>query len=208
MCFAPIPSMAPFLSRRINDTAAPHCVAGRGIRGGLCRRCRVTGQASQRVARLIVVFRADPTGRYEWLPPRRSTDVTVVVDEIATADLADRHPFRVERLQRWDERIACEHRIDELVGAVKAHPAVTGITHSDHLLIDFVGYRLRLEVSRLLRGWTLASEWPGSRELVCDPATPAALVMGARAGLELEPVASPYSVPTAPRGAHRALPRG
>jgi hypothetical protein len=153
--------------------------------------------------RLIAVYRADPTGRYGWLPQPRPGDVTVALDGIAGADLAGRRPIPFDRLQSWEQRSAAESRVAELLAAVEQHPTVTAIEQSGFRLIDFAAYRLRMEIALLLRGWTLAGAGAGAQELICDPALPPAMAMGARAGLGLDPAIVPYAVPPSLPGSRR-----
>jgi hypothetical protein len=144
---------------------------------------------------LIAVCQADYTGRYDWLPSHRPSDVTVTLDGIADADLHDRRPLPFDEIETWAQRSAAEHRIGELLAAVRSAPAVAAIELEGHRLIDFAEYRLRAELACLLRGWTLARAVGGAEELLCDPHAPPALMMGARAGLGLDPAAVPYAPP-------------
>jgi hypothetical protein len=145
--------------------------------------------------RLIVVSRADSTRRYGWLGPPRAHDVIVTLDPIAHADLAARRPLAFDELETWEQRSAAEHRIGELLAAVRSDPAVIAIELDGHRLIDFAEYRLRTEIARLLRGWTLARAVAGVQGLLCDPGASPALTMGARAGLGLDPAAVAYALP-------------
>jgi hypothetical protein len=165
----------------------------------------VSGKHPPRTARrLIAVCRADPAGRYDWMGPPRPGDAIVTLDEIAHADLAARRPLAFDELQSWEDRSAGEHRVAELLAAISEHPAVAAIKWHGHPLIDFAEHRLRTEIVRLLRGWTLARAATGTTELICDPAAPSALVMGARAGLGLDPAATPYAtLPALPGSRHR-----
>ncbi|MFI5009472.1 MAG: hypothetical protein ACHQDY_04270, partial [Solirubrobacterales bacterium] len=86
--------------------------------------------------------------------------------------------------------------VAEVLAAVREHPAVAEIAHTGHSLIDFAEPRLELEIVQLLRGWTLARA-AGSPEEVLDPAAPPALLMGARAGLGLDPADVSYTPPPA-----------
>ncbi len=170
--------------------------------------------------RLIVVHRAD-FGGYRWLPEHRPGDITMVFDDIALTDLAEREPMSFDRLESWKERSAAEHHVSELTGAIAAHPAVRAIEQGGLRLIDFAEYRLRAEIVRLLRGWTLAraagamtgtgataaaravacgvdvAVGAGASEPICDPALPPALAIGVRAGLGLDPRATAYALPPA-----------
>jgi hypothetical protein len=159
--------------------------------------------------RLIVVCRDDPSGRYAWIPPPRPGDVTIALDGLAHADLADRGPLLFDRLESWEERSAAEHRISELLLAIRTHPAVAMAKRAGHSLIELAAPRLRFELARLLRGWTLAHAAMGATESICDPAAPPALLMGVRAGLGLDPALTPYVVPPALPGsrAKRAMAR-
>jgi len=161
--------------------------------------------ASRRVAprRLIVVCRADLTGRYDWMPPPRVDDLTIALDGIAHRDLAGRRPLLFDELESWAQRSAAEHRIAELLVAIREHPALAAIEWRGHPLVDFAERRLRTEIARLLRGWRIGCAGAGARELICDPAAPAALLMGARAGLGLDPSAAPYAIPPALPGSRR-----
>lgn len=113
-----------------------------------------------------------------------------------------------DELQSWEQRSAAESRLAELMSSIAAHPAVAPIERRGLRLIDFAEYRLRLEVARLLRGWTLAraatgrgsASGTGVWDLIGDPALPAALLMGARAGLGLDPRPVPYTLPEALAG--------
>ncbi|HYM44924.1 MAG TPA: hypothetical protein VES65_02020 [Solirubrobacteraceae bacterium] len=153
------------------------------------------GGNSPPTRRLIVVCRGDETGRYDWLPAPRAGDATVALDGMAAEDLADRQALPFDELETWEQRSAAEHRIDELLAAVRAAPAVTAIELSGYRLIDFAEYRLRMEAARLLRGWTLARALEGVGELACDPTAAPALVMGVRAGIGLDPATTPYEIP-------------
>lgn len=153
--------------------------------------------------RLIVVYRADPSGRYDWIPPLRDDDLTIALDGIAHRELAGRHPLLFDELESWQERSAGEHRVAELMDAIREHSVVDAIAWHGHALIDFAEPRLRGEVVLLLRGWRLACAAPRARELICDPQAPAALEMGVRAGLGLDPSATPYAIPPALPGSRR-----
>lgn len=155
------------------------------------------GDPTPAPGRLIAVCRADLTGRYDWIPPPRVDDLTIVLDGIAYHDLASRRPLLFDELQSWEERSAAECRIAELLVAIRESPAVAAIERHGHRLIDFAELRLRIELARLLCGWTLARAGAGARELVCDPGAPPALIMGARAGLDLDPSSVPYAIPPA-----------
>jgi hypothetical protein len=167
--------------------------------------------------RLIAVCRADPSGHYGWLPPLRQGDVTVVLDGLAQLDLQARRPLLFDELQSWTQRNAAEHHLAELLAAIGAHPAVVGgvapngggVVGRGSGLFGFVESRLRSELALLLRGWTLAGAGEGARELVSDPDTPPALLMGIRAGLGLDPALVPYAAPPALAGSRlrRALAR-
>jgi len=147
--------------------------------------------------RLIAVCRADPTGRYDWIPPLRDSDLTIALDGIAHRALAAHRPLLFDELESWDDRSAAEHRITELLVGIREHPAVAAIGCGGHPLIDFVELRLREELARLLRGWTLACAGRGARELICDPGAPPALAMGLRAGLDQDPSSVSYEMPPA-----------
>jgi hypothetical protein len=123
---------------------------------------------------------------------------------MAAEDMADRQGLLFDELQSWEQRSAAEHRIGELLAAVRADPAVAAIELSGHTLIDFAEYRLRMETARLLRGWTLARALDGAGELACDPAAAPALVMGVRAGMGLDPAATPYATPPEVPGSRAA----
>jgi len=153
--------------------------------------------------RLIVVYRFDPTGRYDWIPPARADDLTIALDGIAHRELSSRRALLFDDLQGWAQRSAGEYRIVELMAAIREHPEVAAIRWHGHPLIDFVEPRLRPEIARLLCGWRLARAAAGARELICDPGAPAALLMGVRAGLGLHPVAARYAVPPALPGSRR-----
>ena len=148
-------------------------------------------------------------GRYDWLPSWRTGDVTVVLDAMACADLAERKPLLFDDLETWEQRSAAEYGIDALMLAIEEHPAVVAIAPHGHRLVDFAGLRLRLDIANLLRGWTLARAGAGTCELVCDPTARTALVLGVRAGLGLDIEATPYMVPAALPGsrAKRVLAR-
>jgi hypothetical protein len=150
-----------------------------------------------RARRLIAVCRADPSGRYDWLPAPRRGDVTIALDGMAHADLSARGALLFDDLENWEERNAAEHHIAALLLAVGEHPALAAIELAGHRLIDFAEARLRPEIALLLRGWTLAGAGAGAGELVCDAATPPALRMGIRAGLGLELASTPYAIPPA-----------
>jgi hypothetical protein len=132
-----------------------------------------------------------------------------VFDGMAAAHIADRQPILFDRLESWEERNAAEHRTAKLIAAIREHPVVGAIESHGYPLLDFAEPRLRIEIVRLLRGWTLASAGAGARELVCDPGAPAALLMGARAGLGFDPSSVSYTVPSALPGSRvkRALAR-
>jgi hypothetical protein len=146
-------------------------------------------------ARLVVVYREDPGGRYEWLGPPRPRDVLVAFDGLAHADLADRGALLFDQLESWEERSASEYRVNELLQAVRTHPCVAAVELDGHRLVDFAAARLRMELTRLLRGWALAKAAPRAEQVVCDPAVPPALEMGARAALGLDPAVVRYTPP-------------
>jgi hypothetical protein len=158
---------------------------------------------------LIAVCGADRSGRYDWLPTPRAGDLTVTLEGVAHADLADRRPLLFDELESWEQRSAAEYRIPELLSVVRSVPAVGAIGQAGYRLIDFAEFRLQTEIVQLLRGWNFARAAPGARELVCDPAAPPALLMGIRGGLGLDPAAVPYVIPPALPGSRlkRALAR-
>jgi hypothetical protein len=160
----------------------------------------LTSDVTPQSVRLIVVYQATHTRGSGWLPPSRRGDVVVTLDPMACADLTDRSPLLFDELESWEERDVAEHRIVNVLAAIREHPAVAEIAHTGYSLIDFVGPRLRPEIVRLLRGWTLARVAPNAHDLVCDPATPPALLMGVRAGLGLDPAAVPFAIPPATPG--------
>jgi hypothetical protein len=143
------------------------------------------------------------------MPSPRPSDVIVTLDALAHADLADRQPLHFDTLESWVQRSDAEHRITELLLAIRAHPAVAAIRRDGYGLIEFAEPRLRLELARLQRGWKLARAIPGASESVCDPATAPALRMGVHAGLGLDPALAPYVVPLALPGSRskRAIAR-
>jgi hypothetical protein len=147
--------------------------------------------------RLIVVCQADPAQRYEWMPTARASDLTIALDGIAYDDLASRQPLLFDELESWRERSAAEHRIAELMQAIGEHPSVSAIRCRGYSLFEFAELRLRLELARLLRGWTLARAARGAHELICDPGASPALEIGARAGLGLDPSCVSYAIPPA-----------
>jgi hypothetical protein len=149
--------------------------------------------------RLIVVCGADPTRRYDWLPPYWPGDLTIALDWMAHADLAGRDALLFDALQDWEERNADEHRIAELMVALSEHPQLAAIELAGHRLIDFAELRMRPEVTLLLRGWTLARAGAkaGASALICDPAATPALLMGLRAGLGMDPASVSYTIPPA-----------
>ena len=142
-----------------------------------------------------MVSHADPTGHYDWIPSPRADDLTIALDGIAYRDLASRGPLLFDQLQSWEERSAAQRCVTELLVAIREHPAVATIEHHGHPLIDFVELRLRGEVAHLWSGWRLASAGKGASELICDPGAPPALIMGARAGLGLDPSPVAYAIP-------------
>jgi hypothetical protein len=153
------------------------------------------GSSPLPAGRLIVVCRAEETHRYDWIGPPRAHDVTVTLDPIAHADLAERSPLAFDELETWEQRSAAERRVGQLLEALCSAPAVAEVAFEGHRLIDFAEYRLRGEIARVLRGWALARGVGEAQELVCDPAAPAALIMGVRAGLGLDPAAVAYAPP-------------
>jgi hypothetical protein len=159
--------------------------------------------------RLIAVCRADPSGRYDWIPPHHVGDLTIALDSLAYHDLASRRPLLFDELESWKERSAAEHRIAQMLAGIREHPAVAAIEDDGHRLIDFAEWRLRLELAQVLRGWTLARVGEGASDLICDPGAPPSLMLGARAGLGLDPSSTPYTVPAALPGwwVKRALAR-
>ncbi|HEY7953344.1 MAG TPA: hypothetical protein VID70_10165 [Solirubrobacteraceae bacterium] len=167
------------------------------------------GASSQPLQRLIVVCRADPSGRYGWIPDLRAGDVTITLDRLADTDLAAREPLPFDDLENWQQRSAAEHRITELLQTIRSHPAVVAAGLGRYTLIELVELRLRMEMARLLRGWTLARAVDGEALPICDPAAPAALLMGLRAGLGLDPAVISYTPPPALPGSRsrRALAR-
>jgi hypothetical protein len=166
-------------------------------------------RAPTAAARLVVVYREDPGGRYAWLGPSRDDDVLVAFDGLAHADLADRGALLFERLRSWEERGAEERRVDELLAGLRAHPRVAAFERSGLRLIDFGGVRLREELTYLLHGWRLGRVVHGTGRVLCDPATPTALEMGVRAAVGLDPAAVRYTPPPALAGStlKRALAR-
>jgi hypothetical protein len=172
-------------------------------------RSRIDSARTPGTRRLLVVARADPRGRYEWLPPPRGGDVVVTLDGLAHADLAAREPIGFDELESWEERDATERRVGELLGALQSDAAVRVPEQGGYRLIDLASLRLQRELVQLLRGWTLAGAAPGAGELLYDPDAPPALVIGARAGLGLDPASVPYRIPAALPGSRwlRALAR-
>jgi hypothetical protein len=168
-----------------------------------------SGYRAHAPSRLIIVWRADPTGRYGWIPPLRADDLTVALDGVAYHDLASRRPLLFDEIESWEERSAGQGRIAELLVAIKEHPAVAAIEHHGHPLIDFAELRLHEELARLWFGWRVASAGRGASDLICDPGAPPALVMGARAALGLDPASVSFHLPPALAGsrARRALAR-
>jgi hypothetical protein len=179
-------------------------VAARAVSESTRRDDMSQGLPPQAVQRLILVSKADLSGRYDWLPPARPGDAIVALDGLAHADLASRQPLLFDELDGWDERSADERWIVELQDAITRHPAVAALEVHGHSLINFAAHRLRSEVACLLCGWRAARAVTGARELICDPAAPPTLLMGARAGLGLDPASTPYSIPPAlPGRRHR-----
>ncbi len=154
-----------------------------------------SGSPTGAPGRLVLVSRADPTGRYDWIPSPRVDDLTIALDGIAHRDLASRGALLFDELQSWEERSAAQRHVTELLGAIREHPAVATIEHHGHPLIDFVDVRLRDEVAHLWCGWRLANAAKGTGELICDPGAPPAMIMGARAGLGLDPSPVAYAIP-------------
>jgi hypothetical protein len=156
----------------------------------------VAGRHGLPGARLVVVCRADPSGRYEWLPSSRRGDVTIALDGLAHVDLVDRHALLFDSQQSWEDREADERRVTELMRALGEHRDLQAMAIAGHRLLDFAELRLRPEVTLLLRGWALARMTAASA-LVCDPAVPPALSMGLRAGLGMSPASVRYRTPPA-----------
>ncbi len=150
-----------------------------------------------------MVARADPSGRYGWLPAPSRGDTTVVLDELAGFDLAARDPIPFDRLESWEERNAAEHHMADLLKAIGEHPSVAAIEHRGFPLYEFAEYRLRPEVAMFLRGWTVARVGAAAGELTCDPALSPAFLIGVRAGLGLDLGATPYVLPPALPGSRR-----
>jgi hypothetical protein len=123
----------------------------------------------------------------------------MVCDGMIADDLAERQPILYDRVTSWEERNKAEHGVTKMLAAIGEHPAVAAIEDSNYRLINFAEYRLRLEIAKLLLGWTLARAGAdaGARQMICDPVLPMAFVMGARAGLGLDPGATTYTVPPA-----------
>jgi hypothetical protein len=167
--------------------------------------------------RLLLISRADLTGAYAWLPPARTGDVTVTLDTLAQEDLRARSPLLYDELEDWQQRSAAEHRVNELLRTLNGRPPgdLSGSHNSGagardgHSLLELAEPRLRLELARLLRGWTLAQAAEGVGTLVADPAAAPALLMGVRARLGLDPASVPYTLPPALPGSRlqRALAR-
>jgi hypothetical protein len=159
--------------------------------------------------RLIIVSRADPTGRYGWIPPPRPDDLTVALDGAAHRDLVSRRPLLFDEIVSWEERSAAQRRLVELLVAIREHPVVAAIEHDGHPLIDFAELRLSEELARLWCGWRLGGIGGGASELICDPGAPPAVMMGARANLGLDPAAVSFRLPPALPGSRtkRALAR-
>jgi hypothetical protein len=159
------------------------------------------------------------------MPQLRLGDVTIALDALAHTDLAARGALLFDELESWEQRSAAEHHITELLQGIRTHPAVANATAAGRPLIEFAEPRLRLELARLLRGWTLAraatragiepkeplSATTTAKSLapICDPAIAPALLIGVRAGLGLDPALAPYVVPPALPGSRlkRALVR-
>jgi hypothetical protein len=156
-----------------------------------------------------MVSQADFTGRYDWIPAPRVDDLTIALDGIAYRDLASRGALLFDELQSWEERSVAQRHVAELLVAIREHPAVATVERQGHPMIDFVEVRLRNELGHLWCGWRLANAGKGAKELICDPGAPPALIMGALAGLGLDPSPVVYAVPPVLPGSRvkRALAR-
>jgi len=160
--------------------------------------------------RLLLVWSADPAGGYGWMPPARPGDIVVSFDLLAAEELASRQPLRFDDLLSWEDRSAAEHQVSRILAAVHASPALASQKLEGHKLADFADYRLRAEFASVLRGWAAGRAAQGCTEMISDPGTPAALVIGARAALGLDVEATPYTVaapPVVPSGPRRAVAR-
>jgi len=144
--------------------------------------------------RLLLVWQADPSRTYGWLPPASPGDVLVSFDAVAARHLADRSPLQFDEQVSWEERSAAEHRVSRLVARVLSDPALAEQVLDGYPLSDFIAYRLRAECANVLRGWDAARAAPSCTDVVAGPGTPSALTLGARAALGLPVSESSYVV--------------
>lgn|GEM_PF-5520119 len=158
-----------------------------------------------------MVRRAALNGRYPWLSQPQANDLTVAFDGPVAVGQHEQGLIAFDCLLDWRQRSMAEHRVTQVMAAIRMHPAVADIKQHGFRLIDFAEYRLRGEVARLWRGWMLARALAGTgaRDLICDPALPPALVMGIRAGMGLDPRGVRYTLAPALAGSRsrRALAR-
>lgn len=148
--------------------------------------------------RLILVWQASPTGDYSWVPEAETDDVLVAFDIVAATDLPTRKPVLFDDLLSWTHRSDDERFISECLTKLCSSPALLNQEYEGYQLIRFVEYPLRAELASVLRGWRAAGAFPGCTELMVGPGTPAALEIGARAALGLDPCAVDYQ-PTVPQ---------
>ena len=139
--------------------------------------------------RLILVWQASPTGDYSWIPEAETDDVLVAFDIVAATDLPTRKPVLFDDLLTWTHRSDDERFISECLTKLCSSPALLNQEYEGYQLIRFVEYPLRAELASVLRGWRAAGAFPNCSELVIGPGVPAALEIGARAALGLDPSA-------------------
>lgn len=135
--------------------------------------------------RLVIVWRGDPDG-YGWAPAPRANDVVVAFDDVAAADFGP-GTIRFDDLRTWTDLNDDEHRIVSAFEQLMANPALQGASLGGCRLTDFFEHSLRVELPHVVRGWTVARSAPQCRVVIADPACPAAAVVGAHAGLGLDP---------------------
>ncbi len=147
--------------------------------------------------RLILIWQADLLGQYCWVPPPVRGELLISFDLLAAQDLDSRSPVQFDELLSWEERSEAEHQVSTLIAKVRGSAAGSYNAIDGYGLVDFVEYRLRSEFAGVLRGWAAGSVAGTRRELVADPATPSAVVLGARAAMGLDVKGFDYR-PSAP----------
>lgn len=141
--------------------------------------------------RLVLVWRGDPAG-YPWAPELRAGDVVVAFDDLAASDFGEQ-AVRFDDLRSWDDRDDDERRIVKAFEQVAQSPALNDVSLGGCRITDFFEHSLRVDMAHVLRGWTAGRSAPHCAEVVADPASPAAVAIGAHAALGLDPPRREYA---------------